>query len=98
MSELPISSECHPSRPAKKGAAQRTLTVVQGFIKADARVPKEVVLPSPVEREVARILEQRRDYPVVDAIEALSNFSQPGLLQTDNKNVEAQMLSKQASN
>lgn len=49
--------------------------VVQAFIKAQARVPKEVVLPSPAEREVARILEQRRDFPVVDVIDALGVFS-----------------------
>ena len=67
--------------------------VVQAFIKAQARVPKEVVLPSPAEREVARILEQRRDFPVVDVIDALGVFSQPGLLVTDDKQVQAQILS-----
>jgi hypothetical protein len=67
--------------------------VVQAFIKAQARVPKEVVLPSPAEREVARILEQRQDFPVVDVIDALGVFSQPGLLVTDDKQVQAQILS-----
>lgn len=35
--------------------------IVQAFIAADAKVPSEVALPGPHEREVARILEQRRD-------------------------------------
>jgi hypothetical protein len=40
--------------------------IVQAFIDADARIPKEIVLPRPIDREVARILEERRDntYPV----------------------------------
>src|SRR5262249_55188932 len=63
--------------------------VVQAFIKAQARVPKAVLLPGPEEREVARILEERRDFPVVDVIEALGVFSQPGLLVTDDKRVQS---------
>src|SRR2546428_1923293 len=34
--------------------------IVQAFIEADAQVPKEVSLPRPVDREVARILAERR--------------------------------------
>lgn len=70
--------------------------IVQAFIQADARVPKEVVLPSPVEREVARILMERRDFPAVDVIEAIATFGQPELLATHDKTVDLQMLKGEA--
>ncbi len=56
--------------------------VVQAFLDADARVPKEVALPRPAARTVARYMQDRRDYPVLDVIEALGSLSQPQLLQT----------------
>src|SRR5262249_15404904 len=40
--------------------------IVQAFIDADAQVPKEIVLPKPTDREVARILEERRAFSVVE--------------------------------
>lgn len=61
--------------------------VVQAFIKSDAQLPKEVQLPRPVHREVCRILEERREYPVVEVIEALDAFAQPHLLQTQESAV-----------
>jgi hypothetical protein len=42
-----------------------------------------VALPRPAARTVARYLEDRREYPVVDVIEALLLLSQPELLRTD---------------
>jgi hypothetical protein len=66
--------------------------IVQAFLEADANVPKEVLLPRPAYREVARILAERRDFPVVDVIEALEVFAQPELLMTDDKRVGAQVL------
>ncbi len=56
--------------------------VVQQFIAADARVPREVALPRPPQRQVARYLAERREYPVRDVIEALAPLSQPELLDT----------------
>jgi hypothetical protein len=69
--------------------------VVQAFIRADAQIPTEVALPSPVEREVARILAERREYPVLDVIEAIEPFGQPKLLETNEKQLELQLLSGQ---
>jgi hypothetical protein len=66
--------------------------IVQAFIEADAQVPKEVSLPRPVDREVARILAERRDFPVVEVIEAIGVFGQPQLLATDDKQVALQNL------
>jgi hypothetical protein len=56
--------------------------VVQAFIDADAKVPKEAVLPRPVDREICRMLEERREFPTIDVIDALRVFSQPELIVT----------------
>ncbi|GAA4290937.1 hypothetical protein [Mycobacterium paraffinicum] len=57
------------------------ILVVQ-FLEADAQVPKEVALPRPASRQVARILAERREFPVLDVIDALGPLAQPELLQT----------------
>jgi hypothetical protein len=66
--------------------------LVQAFLDADAEVPKEVDLPGPAEREVARILKERREFPVLDVIQAIEKFGQPELLVTASKKVEALSL------
>ena len=66
--------------------------VVQAFLNADAHVPKEALLPRPVDREICRILEERREYPTVDVIEALKVFSQPELIVTDAESVSLEVL------
>ena len=59
--------------------------IVQQFLAADARLPKEVALPNPAHRQIARWLEERRDYPVVDVVDALVPLAQPNLLDTSDK-------------
>ncbi len=59
--------------------------IVQQFIAADARLPKEVNLPRPPEREIARQLQARREFPVVDVIDALGPLAQPELLNSEEK-------------
>jgi hypothetical protein len=71
--------------------------IVQAFIAADAQVPREVALPRPVDREVARILAERREYPVLEVIAAIGVFGQPELLATDEKQVDLQSLKGQAT-
>lgn len=66
--------------------------VVQQFLLADARVPKEVDLPRPAAREVARYLADRRDFPVLDVIEALGKIAQPELLATEEEQVPVTAL------
>lgn len=66
--------------------------VVQQFIAADARVPKEAYLPRQVDRQVAKYLEDRRTFPVVDVIAALLPLSQPHLLRTEEQ--EAELISR----
>lgn len=57
--------------------------IVQQFINADAYVPKEIALPRQVDRAVARQLEDRREFMVLDVIETLKSMSQPELLMTE---------------
>ncbi|WP_433542007.1 hypothetical protein ACQP10_38290 (plasmid) [Streptosporangium sandarakinum] len=56
--------------------------VVVSFLTADAQIPKEAALPRPASRTVARYLADRREFPVLDVVEALLPLSQPELLQT----------------
>lgn len=62
--------------------------VVVQFLAADARVPMPHFLPRPAARQVARYLEDRRDFPVVDVIEALAPLAQPELLETRDKTAD----------
>ncbi len=71
--------------------------IVQAFIKADANVPTEVALPRPAERVVSQILAERREFPVIDVIEAIAPFGQPELLETDDTQVQATVLSGHAN-
>lgn len=62
--------------------------VVAQFLAADARLPKEVALSRPPARTVARYLADRREFPVVDVIDALGALSQPDLLVTSPSNAD----------
>jgi hypothetical protein len=66
--------------------------IVQAFIAADADIPKEVSLPRPVDREVSRVLAERREFPVLEVVEAIEIFGQPELLETTEKSVGAETL------
>ena len=54
--------------------------IVQTLLESDFREPKEVDLPSPVHREVARVYVERREFPVPAVLEATKKFAQPELL------------------
>jgi len=71
--------------------------IVQALIESDANMPKEVLLPDPNHREVARILVERRDYPVVEVVAAIKSFGQPELLATETKEVGTTTLAGQAN-
>lgn len=66
--------------------------IIQAFLYADAKMPTEVALPRPAHREVARILVERREFPVADVVEAIEAFGQPELLTTDKRQVGMQLL------
>lgn len=54
--------------------------LVKKFLGADARVPKPVDLPGSPDRQVARWLEERREFPVLDVIASFESLAQPNLL------------------
>lgn len=66
--------------------------IVQAFIGADARVPAEVSLPRPAHREVARILEERREFAIVEVIDAIRIFGQPEFIESQEIGAELQTL------
>lgn len=59
--------------------------VVQQFMAADAQLPNEVSLPRQAERQVARYLEDRREFSVLEVIDALGPLAQPELLETQER-------------
>lgn len=62
--------------------------VAQQFIAADAKVPREVALPRPQERQVASYLADRREFEVLEVIKALGPLAQPELLETQERGAE----------
>jgi len=70
--------------------------VVRQFIAADAVVPREVNLPRPADRQVARYLEDRREFPLVEVIDALRHLAQPELFRTEQH--DAMLVSRRESN
>jgi hypothetical protein len=70
--------------------------VVRQFIEADANMPKEVYLPRQAERQVARYLEERREFLVLEVIDALRPLAQPELIQTQEQS--AALVSRRETN
>lgn len=68
----------------------RAFGIVQQFIAADAMLPRPVALAKPQERYVAKYLEERREFPVVDVISALHPIAQPELLATEKRYADVQ--------
>lgn len=69
--------------------------VVQQFVAADATVPREVNLPRQAERQVAKYLADRREFPVLEVLGALGPLSQPELLRTEHQ--DATLVSRRES-
>lgn len=62
--------------------------IVQQFIHADAKVPQPVALPAPADRQVAKELEMRREFSIMEVVAALEAQSQTDLLLPSEKNVD----------
>src|SRR5262249_8837344 len=54
--------------------------IVQGLCASDFAMPSPSDIPGPVHREVARIFAERREFPIMEVIQATRKFAQPGLL------------------
>jgi hypothetical protein len=52
---------------------------VKQFLLADAKVPKPVALPGSADRFLAQQFEDRRDFPILEVIEAMYPLGQPDL-------------------
>ncbi|GAB2823563.1 hypothetical protein [Lentzea nigeriaca] len=70
--------------------------IVQVLCQTDFEMPKEVQLPAPQDREVARIYVERRAYPVQDVLDAVRPFAQPELLVPKKELVTAVPFDSQA--
>lgn len=62
--------------------------IVQQFIAADAYMPREVSLPIPADRQAARELVTRREFPILDVVDALEPLSQANLTQKTVKSID----------
>lgn len=56
--------------------------IIQSLCATDFTMPREVDIPNPLHREVARIYVERRNFPVPDVLDAVGRFAQPELLVT----------------
>ena len=64
--------------------------IVMQIIDADMNMPKELNLSEPLERIIADELVKRREYGVLDVIQALAPLSQPHLLQNRESQADIQ--------
>ena len=71
--------------------------IVQQFFAADAKLPQEVALPNGAHRQVARWLEERRNFAVLEVVEVMAAVAQPELLETDEKEVSLILKSDEGS-
>ncbi|MFF4592671.1 hypothetical protein [Amycolatopsis sp. NPDC001319] len=63
--------------------------IIQVLCKNDFKMPREVELPSPQEREVARIYVERRSFPALEVLDAVQAFAQPELLALKEESVDS---------
>lgn len=66
--------------------------IVQQLIAADMTMPREVNLPMPAHRQVAQQLVMRREFAVVEVLDALLPLTQPELLTTQVRAADLQVV------
>jgi hypothetical protein len=71
--------------------------IVETFLAADGHVPAEVALPRPASRQVARMLEDRREFPVLEVVAALEPLAQPELLATEEQQADVELTRGEVS-
>lgn len=67
--------------------------IVQQFIAADAKLPNEVSLPIASHRMVAKLLADRRGFPLCDIIDSLAPLAQPELLDSTETQNQVDLFS-----
>lgn len=70
--------------------------IIKMFLNADAHLPKEVLLPRGADRFVCKEMEIRRNFPVVDVIDAFSILQQPCLVVVNEGEVSLHSTFKDA--
>lgn len=71
--------------------------VVQQLLASKGKMPKEVAIPRPPERQVARYLVDRMRFPVLDVVEALGPLAQPELMKTETRQADVELRRQGAS-
>jgi hypothetical protein len=61
-----------------------SFVLAKTFLASDAQVPRPDQLPVGMDRFVAKLLEQRRGFPVLDVLDVLEKLAQPGLLRSSS--------------
>jgi hypothetical protein len=73
------------------------LQIVQALCASDFKMPNVIDLPTPIQRQVAKVYVDRREFPVLDVIEATAKFAQPHLLETKTETVSSAPLGESAN-
>ncbi|MEE5107214.1 hypothetical protein V2J92_21960 [Pseudomonas alliivorans] len=71
--------------------------IVQSFLHADAKVPAPAFLPLGSHRIVAQLLEQRREFSVLEVVDSMGPIAQPGLLQTHSTHAPTEVETQTAA-
>jgi hypothetical protein len=61
--------------------------IVQALCAMNFEIPVSDDIPNPLHREVARIYAERREFPIMEVVEATRKFAQPELLTTSTETV-----------
>lgn len=70
------------------------LRIVQALVESDFREPKRIDIPNPIHREVAKVYVERRDFSVLEVLDAVKKFAQPELLELDSEQVNVQPIGR----
>lgn len=76
-----------PYEPQFMAIFYRGMAILQQLLATDFKMPSEPALPLPLDRHVASQYVERRDFKVVDVLDALAYQAQPHLLETRPQDV-----------
>lgn len=67
---------------------------IKYFLNSDSKLPKESLLPMGADRFVCKFLEDRRNFPVIDVLEAMDVVKQPCLLTVEEKEAQIKVTNE----